>query len=128
MNTHARARVRKARAISNGSLAAFDGTVLHALQETEQALARLGGAVEHEAALASAAAASERAAQLTQTRYRAGSDSFLMLLVAERDQAIARAALAQARADRADAQVSLFKALGGGWEDAPDVEVKAAAK
>ena len=89
---------------------------------------RLGGAVEHEAALASAAAASERAAQLTQTRYRAGSDSFLMLLVAERDRAIARAALAQARADRADAQVSLFKALGGGWEDAPDVEIKAAGK
>jgi NodT family efflux transporter outer membrane factor (OMF) lipoprotein len=127
-NGAARARVREARAISNGSLAAFDGTVLHALEETEQALARLGGAVEHEAALASAAAASERAAQLTQIRYRAGSDSFLVLLVAERDRALARAALAEARADRADAQVSLFKALGGGWEQAPDVEVRAAAK
>ena len=127
-NGAARARVREARAISNGSLAAFDGTVLHALQETEQALARLGGAVEHEVALASAAAASERAAQLTEIRYRAGSDSFLVLLVAERDRALARAALAAARADRADAQVSLFKALGGGWEEAPDVEVRAAAK
>jgi NodT family efflux transporter outer membrane factor (OMF) lipoprotein len=127
-NGAARARVREARAISNGSLAAFDGTVLHALQETEQALARLGGAVEHEDALANAASASERAAQLSEIRYRAGSDSFLVLLVAERDRALARAALAEARADRADAQVSLFKALGGGWEDAPDVEVKAAAK
>ena len=127
-NGAARARVREARSTANGSLAAFDGTVLHALQETEQALARLGGAVEHEAALANAAAASERAAQLTDVRYRAGSDSFLVLLVAERDRAVARAALAQARAERADAQISLFKALGGGWEDAPDVEVKAAAK
>ncbi len=127
-NGAARARVREAQASANGSLAAFDGTVLHALQETEQALARLGGAVEREAALANAAAASERAAELTQIRYRAGSDSFLVLLVAERDRAVARAALAEARADRADAQVGLFKALGGGWEDAPDVEVKAAAK
>jgi NodT family efflux transporter outer membrane factor (OMF) lipoprotein len=124
----ARARVHEAQAIANGSLAAFDGTVLHALQETEQTLARLGGAVEHEAALANAATASERAAQLTEVRYRAGSDSFLVLIIAQRDRAVARAALAQARADRADAQVSLFKALGGGWEDAPDVEVKAAAK
>lgn len=127
-NGAARARVREARASANGSLAAFDGTVLHALQETEQALARLGGAVEHEDALAKAAAASERAAELTQIRYRAGSDSFLVLLVAERDRALARAALAQARAERADAQVSLFKALGGGWEEAPDVEMKSAAK
>ena len=122
------ASVREARATANGSLAGFDGTVLHALQETEQALARLGGAIGHEDALANAVAATERAAQLTEVRYRAGSDSFLVLLVAERDRAVARAALAKARAQRADAQVSLFKALGGGWEDAPDVEVKAAAK
>jgi len=102
--------------------------VLHALQETEQALARLGGAVGHESALAKAAAASDRAAELTQIRYRAGSDSFLVLLVAERDRALARAALAEGRADRADAQVSLFKALGGGWEEAPDVEARVATK
>lgn len=55
-----------------------------------------------------------------------GRNSFLLLLVAQRDRAVARAALARARADRADARVSLFKALGGGWEDAPDVEVRAA--
>lgn len=127
-NGGARARVREARATADGSLAAFDGTVLHALQETEQALARLGGAVQREDALANAAAASERAAELTQVRYRAGSDSFLQLLVAERDRAAARASLAEARAERADAQVSLFKALGGGWEEAPDIEAKAAAK
>jgi NodT family efflux transporter outer membrane factor (OMF) lipoprotein len=127
-NGAARARVRETRATADGSLAAFDGTVLRALEETEQALARLGGAVEHEDALAKAAEASERAAELTQMRYRAGSDSFLVLLVAERDRAVARAALAEARADRADAQVSLFKALGGGWEEAPEVEVKSAAK
>jgi NodT family efflux transporter outer membrane factor (OMF) lipoprotein len=121
LNGAARARVRESRASAQGSLAAFDGTVLHALQETEQALARLQGATEREAALARAADAAARAADLSGVRFRGGSDSFLQLLVAERDRATARAALAQAQADRADAQISLFKALGGGWEEAPKV-------
>jgi len=120
-NGAARARVRQSEATAQRSLAAFDGVVLRALQETEQALARLDGATRREAALTEAAAASERAAQLSGVRFRAGSDNFLQLLDAERDRANARAALAQARADRSDAQISLFKALGGGWEEAPDV-------
>jgi NodT family efflux transporter outer membrane factor (OMF) lipoprotein len=120
-NGAARARVRESEATAQASLAAFDGTVLRALQETEQALARLSGAAEKEAALTRAAASSERAAELSGIRFRAGSDSFLQLLDAERDRASARAALAQAQSDRAAAQISLFKALGGGWEAAPAV-------
>jgi outer membrane protein TolC len=123
-NGAARARVRESRATAQISLAAFDGTVLVALQETEQALARLDGATQREAAEARAAAASERAAELSDIRFRAGSDSFLQLLDAERSRADARAALAQAQADRAAAQISLFKALGGGWEEAPEVATR----
>ncbi len=95
--------------------------MLAALRETEQALARLNGAVAREQALTRAVTASERAAQLSDTRFRAGSDNFLQLLQSQRDRANARADLAQAQADRAAAQISLFKALGGGWEDAPAV-------
>jgi outer membrane protein TolC len=124
-NGAARARVRESQATAQASLAAFDGTVLLALQETEQALARLDGAAEKEASLGRAAAASARAAELSDLRFRAGSDSFLQLLDAERDRATTRAALAQAQADRAAAQISLFKALGGGWEEAPAIEARA---
>ncbi len=120
-NGAARARVRQSRAVADRSLAAFDGAVLEALKETEQALARLGGVAQSEAAYARAAAASEEAARLSDVRFRDGADSFLQLLDAQRDRATARAQLAQAHADRADAQVSLFKALGGGWEEAPPV-------
>jgi outer membrane protein TolC len=123
-NSAARARVRQSEATAQASLAAFDGTVLRALQETEQALARLQGAAARETALARAAGASERAAQLSDLRFRAGSDNFLQLLDAERDRANARAALAQAQTDRAVAQISLFKALGGGWETAPDIPAR----
>lgn len=120
-NGAARARVRESRATAQISLAAFDGTVLTALQETEQALARLDGNVKTEAALARAAEAADLAADLSDRRFRAGLDDFLQLLVADVARANARAALAQAQSDRAQAQITLFKALGGGWEEAPEV-------
>lgn len=128
-NGAARARVRQNKAIAEGSLASFDKAVLTALQETEQALARLKGAVNREASLTRAMSASESAAGIAERRFNAGADSFLQLLVAQQDRATARAALASAQSDRAEAQVALFKALGGGWEGAPDVAiVKAGGK
>ena len=114
-NGAARARVRESEAVAAGSLAAFDGAVLTALKETEQALARAGGATVREAALRRAVTASSDAARLSRIRFDYGADSFLELLDAERQRASTRAALAQAEADRADAQISVFKALGGGW-------------
>ena len=118
-NGAARARVHENEAIAGRSLAQFDAAVLGALKETEQALARAGGATEHENRLTLALAASADAARLSQLRFDYGSDNFLQLLDAQRSDAAARAALAQAQADRANAQISVFKALGGGWEAAP---------
>lgn len=115
----ARARVRQARATGDASLAAFDGSVLTALRETEQALARYAGELDRNAALRRAEAASSKAAELSRLRFNYGADNFLQLISAEQDRASARAALAQSDAALADAQVSLFKALGGGWQDAP---------
>ncbi|MFA6124467.1 MAG: TolC family protein [Sphingomonas sp.] len=117
--TVARARIRQARAGADASLATFDGKVLGALSEVEQALARYAGALDRNAALRRAEASSTAAAKLSQVRFDYGADSFLLLIEAERDRADARAALAQSDAAVADAQISLFKALGGGWEDTP---------
>lgn len=118
-NGAARARVRQSRATADASLAAFDKAILTALQETEQALARLKGALDREASQTRALTASNSAAFIAEKRYAAGADSFLQLLDAQRDRATARAALASAQSDRAEAQVAVFKALGGGWEGAP---------
>jgi NodT family efflux transporter outer membrane factor (OMF) lipoprotein len=120
--TAARARVRQASAAADASLARFDGAVLTALKEVEQALARYAGALDRQAALARAERSSSDAANLSKLRFDFGADSFLLLIEAERDRANARAALADADAAVADAQISLFKALGGGWEDAPTPE------
>lgn len=120
--TAARARVRQASATADASLARFDGAVLTALKEVEQALARYAGALDRQAALARAERSSSDAANLSKLRFDFGADSFLLLIEAERDRANTRAALADADAAVADAQISLFKALGGGWEDAPAPE------
>jgi NodT family efflux transporter outer membrane factor (OMF) lipoprotein len=112
------ARVRQARASTQAARARFDGTVLGALKEVEQALARYAGSLDEQAALARAEAASADAARLTRLRYQAGAENFLQLLDAERSLATARAALAQANGRVSENQVALFKALGGGWEAA----------
>lgn len=118
----ARARMRQAEATSEASLAAFDGAVLAALREVEQALARYSGEVERNVALRRAEAAASNAARIAGLRFDAGRDSFLLRLDAERDRAASRAALAQSNSALAEAQVALFNALGGGWEAAPQPE------
>ncbi|WP_448657862.1 efflux transporter outer membrane subunit [Sphingomonas sp. CJ99] len=115
----ARSRLRQAEAGVEGSLAAFDGVVLTALREVQQALARYAGELDRNRALRRAVDSSISSARLSQLRFDYGADSFLQLIDAERERANARAALAQSDAALADAQVTLFKALGGGWEDAP---------
>lgn len=118
----ARARIREARANADASLARFDKAVLTALNETEQSLARYAGALDRNAALARAEQSSAEAAKLSRLRFDAGADSFLQLIQAERDRADARAARAASDAAVADAQINLFKALGGGWEASPAPE------
>lgn len=121
-NGAARARVRAARADTEAALARFDAAVLGALQETEQALARLSGALAAEARLREAAEAAAETARLTDMRFRAGSDDALRLIETQRQWRAAEAAHAEAAGARAAAQVSVFRALGGGWEEQPAAE------
>ncbi|WP_419825941.1 efflux transporter outer membrane subunit [Sphingomonas sp.] len=123
----ARAEIQQARAGADASLASFQGTILTALRETESALARYAAALDQNAALARASAAASDAADLSRLRSTGGRDSFLDLLVAERDRASARAALAQSDTAVAENAVALFKALGGGWENAPAASYAAPA-
>ena len=116
----ARTRVRQAEAKAEASLATFDGAVLGALREVEQALARYSGEIERNVALRRAEGAAANAARIAEARFEAGRDSFLQRLDAERDRATARSALAQSNSALAEAQVALFNALGGGWEGAPE--------
>ena len=121
----ARARIRQARAADEAALATFDGTVLTALSETEQALSDLAGELDRQAALAATRDYSAEAARIVGLRYGAGAENFLAVLDAQRTLATAEAQLAASRAALVDDQVSVFKALGGGWENAPETTAPA---
>lgn len=110
-----RARIDAANADAAGALAAFDGTVLTALQETETALSGYARALEQRRALTAASAAAARAAAITRAQNREGVVDSLQTLDTERTLAEARAAVADQDALVSDRQIALFRALGGGW-------------
>lgn len=111
----ARARVAQADAAAQGALAAFEQTTLTALQETETALSAYGRELDRRTALRRARDESAEAVRLARLRQGAGLDSFLTVLDAERTLAGLEAQLAQSEALVASNQITLFKALGGGW-------------
>jgi NodT family efflux transporter outer membrane factor (OMF) lipoprotein len=112
----ARARLAGAQADTQAALATFDGTILQALEETETALSNYQQALQRRNALGAARDEAEAAARITRARQQEGDISSLELLDAERTAADAEADFAEADGQIASAQVSLFKALGGGWQ------------
>ncbi|MBB3032427.1 efflux transporter outer membrane subunit [Alteriqipengyuania lutimaris] len=109
------ARIDAAEADARGSLAAFDGTVLVALQEAETALSNYARSLERRRILVSAVASAERAARIVRAQNREGLINSLDTLDAERTLAETRATLADQDADVSRQQIALFRALGGGW-------------
>jgi NodT family efflux transporter outer membrane factor (OMF) lipoprotein len=121
-----RAHVEQAEASTQAALAAFDGTVLTALKEVEQALSLYAAEGERNQRLAEAVAHADTAYRLSDQRYRAGSIAFLEQLDTQRDLLDARSALATSTQQLGSLRVDLFKALGSGWQ--PVAEHAQAAK
>lgn len=115
--TAARARIAQAEASAEAALAQFDGTWLQALQETESALSRFANGQERVATLRRARAQSAEAARIARLRYEAGRENFQIVLDAERSLADIEASLALSEAQLSDQLVTLFLALGGGWQE-----------
>lgn len=111
-----RARVEAAGANADAQLAAYEQAVLRALEETENALVDYARARNREARLQVAAGANAEAVELARIRYRSGADDFLSVLDAERRLFETQDQLAAASVETSLAFVSLYKALGGGWE------------
>jgi NodT family efflux transporter outer membrane factor (OMF) lipoprotein len=121
-HARARARVEGAEASTQEALAQFDGTVLRSLEETESALSVYSNSLRRREALKAARDQAEVAARIVRAQQREGQVNSLELLDAERTFAEAEAQLAETNGKVADAQIDLFRALGGGWsgEAAPD--------
>jgi outer membrane protein, multidrug efflux system len=114
-----RAEVAGSRARADAALAAYEQTVLRALEETENALITHARTRDSLGDAAAAAAASQTAARIARTRYEGGMVDFLDVLDAERTQLADEDRLAQSRTDAATSLVAVYKALGGGWQGVP---------
>jgi len=95
--------------------AAYDATVLRALEESEGSLVTYDRAHARLAILADAVQSSTRAVDLAQQRYEAGLTDLLQVLDAERTLLDAENQLAQGHVAAATALVAVYKAVGGTW-------------
>jgi len=118
----AHAQIREARATASASLANFQATVLQALQDTEVALTAYANELDRNASLTVARDQSLKAFNLARVQLQLGRVSYLDLLTAQTDLVAANAQLAASDQAVASDQVTLFKALGGGWEQAPEIQ------
>jgi len=114
------AQVRSSRAAADAAFASYKQTVLLALEDVENASVALETARRRETQFAIAFEAANNSALLARSQYRAGLTDFNTLNTQEAALVSARNGVVQARADKATALVSLYVALGGGWDAAAD--------
>jgi NodT family efflux transporter outer membrane factor (OMF) lipoprotein len=124
----ARGEIIEAKANARAALASFDGTVLTALKETEQALATYNSELQRHDALTRGFNDSKRAFDLANARFQAGSISYTDLLATEQTLITAESNLAASDEALAADQINLFKALGGGWSAAATVKTETQSK
>ena len=111
-----RANVRAADARADAAGAAYESAVLTALSDSETALNRFASAQKTRADREVAREQSQAALALARQRYRAGEDDLIVLLNAQSAYSASEQQSTAAEADALNSMVSLYKALGGGWE------------
>jgi len=114
-----RAAVEQQRAAALQAQANYHNVVLLALEEAENAFVAIDVSRRSELELITAEEAARNAAILSRSQYQAGLIDFSTLLDSERSLLVSEDARAGAIGDRAVATIQLYKALGGGWENAP---------
>jgi multidrug efflux system outer membrane protein len=113
------ASVRLSRAEAAEAALSYRKTVLGALQEVEDGLSALDEDAQRSVALEQTVGADQRAVDVQSDAYRHGVISYITLLTAQLQTIQARQQLAESRLTQSTDLVKLYKALGGGWEDAP---------
>ncbi|GAB4063834.1 AdeC/AdeK/OprM family multidrug efflux complex outer membrane factor [Uliginosibacterium sediminicola] len=98
------------------AVAQYDKAVQTAFREVADALAQRGTIDEQLAAQAAVVAASSESLKLTDARQRAGIDSYLALLDAQRTLYSAQQSLITVRLARESNLITLYKVLGGGLQ------------
>ena len=94
---------------------AYQGAVLTALEDVENALVSVANAGERRTQLMQATASAREALQIAEHRYSSGLTDFLNVLDSQRTLLSLEDQLASSTGELASAQIQLYKAVGGGW-------------
>jgi outer membrane protein, multidrug efflux system len=98
-------------------IARYEGAIQNAFREVADALvarARVGEQIEAYDALARA---QQERFKLTEARYKQGADSYLAVLIAQQDLYAAQQSQIRVRLANYTNLISLYRALGGGWNE-----------
>ncbi len=120
-----RAAVHAQSAVQEQALASYQKAALVALEDAENAMVAYAQEQNRHQALTDAQAENRRSLDLAETLYRNGRVSFLDVLDSRRSLYASEDQLAVSEQSIAVDLIVLYKALGGGWESAPQAQVSA---
>jgi multidrug efflux system outer membrane protein len=101
------------------AVAQYEKSIQTAFREVADALAGRATLGEQVRAQDAQVKALQSWFNLSDLRYRNGASSYLDVLDAQRSLFVAQLALVQVQAAQVQNQIALYKALGGGWTEAP---------
>jgi NodT family efflux transporter outer membrane factor (OMF) lipoprotein len=110
-----RASIRVAREENRQAEIAYQTSILVALREVEDDLARYTAEESRRTSLAQSVTAAQGSLKIAQDQYRTGFVTFINVLTAENTLLNAEDQLTQSDAQVATDLVAIYKALGGGW-------------
>ena len=111
-----RANLDLAHIEKNAAIAQYELTIQTAFREVSDALSARGTYIDQRRAQATLVAADADAYRLAQMRFQTGVDNYLATLDAQRSLYAAQQGLVTVRQAELANQITLYKALGGGWQ------------
>jgi multidrug efflux system outer membrane protein len=112
------ATIDQAEAVTEEALNRYEQTVLLALEDTESALAQFGASRQRRDLLRQSVENSAKAVEISRVQYENGLVDLLPVLDAQRALLASQLQLTESETTLATSLVAVFKALGGGWDDA----------
>ena len=111
-----RADLDAAKVSARIEVANYEKAIQTAFREVADALMAADNYARQIEARTALITAQQKRFDLASLRYRAGDDSYLNVLSAQQDLYSARQGRIEAQYNKLDSQISLYKALGGGWK------------
>jgi NodT family efflux transporter outer membrane factor (OMF) lipoprotein len=116
-------RVSKAQQLQ--LVATYRKTVLSAFQDVETSLGQVASLTQQEKLLTDEVNAASEAFRISEIQYREGVTDLLTVLTAQQTLFSAQDQLVQIKLARIQADVGLYRALGGGWSEADELATQA---